>query len=151
MSNEVIESIINEQPTLDDQVRVIRTGQCSSVSGRSTLTYHLGQVGDDGEHYVRIHDNTGRGMFARDWVSASDIRGVLDGDSPLTSSAFKPLYLGRSVNTGGFLMAALRDLGVIGLDAENNRLHVRNPAVPLESVFTPGDEGPTKTRRKGGK
>ena len=150
MSNEVT-TIINEEPTLDDLVRVIRTGQCPSVSGRSTLTYHLGQIGGDGEHYMRIHDNTGRGMFARDWVSATDIRGVLDGDVPLTSSAFKPLYLGRSVNTGGFLMAALRDLGVIGLDAENNRLHVRNPDVPLASVFAPSDEAPTKPRRKGGK
>lgn len=151
MSNEEIESTINEAPSLDDLVRVIRVGQCPSVSGRSTLTYHLGQLGDDGAHYVRIHDNTGRGMFARDWVSASDIRAVLEGDAPLTSSAFKPLYLGRSVNTGGFLMAALRDLGVIGLDAENNRLHVRNPDVPLDSVFTPSDEAPTKPRRKGGK
>lgn len=148
MSNE---EIINEQPTLDDLVRVIRVGQCPSVSGRSTLTYQLGRLGDDGEHYVRIHDNTGRGMFARDWVSAEAIRAVLEGDAPLTSSAFRPLYLGRSINTGGFLMAALRDLGVIGLDAENNRLHVRNPDVPLESVFAPVSEIPSKPRRKAGK
>lgn len=148
MSNE---EIINEQPTLDDLVRVIREGQCPSVSGRSTLTYQLGRLGEDGEHYVRIHDNTGKGMFARDWVSAEAIRAVLEGDAPLTSSAFKPLYLGRSINTGGFLMAALRDLGVIGLDAENNRLHVRNPDVALESVFTPSIDAHTKVRRRGGK
>jgi hypothetical protein len=151
MSNEEIESTLNEAPTLDDLVRVIREGQCLSVSGRSTLTYQLGQLGDDGEHYVRIHDNTGRGMFARDWVSAEAIRAVLEGDAPLTSSAFRPLYLGRSINTGGFLMAALRDLGVIGLDAENNRLQVRNPDVPLDSVFTPNSEVKPKRKSKGGK
>jgi hypothetical protein len=143
------ETIINEAPTLDELVQVLRVGQCLSVSGRSTLTYQLGRMGD--EHYVRIHDNTGRGMFARDWVSAEAIRAVLEGDAPLTSSAFRPLYEGRSINTGGFLMAALRDLGVIGLDAENNRLHVLNPDVPLESVFAPSIDAHTKVRRRGGK
>lgn len=66
---------------------------------------------------------------------------------PITSSAFKPLYEGRSVNTAGFLMAALRDLGVIGLDAENTRLHVRIPDVPLDSVFS---EDPPRRKKKGG-
>lgn len=145
------ETIINEAPTLEDLVQVIRVGQCPSVSGRSTLTYQLGRLGADGEHYMRIHDNTGRGMFARDWVSAEAIRAVLEGDAPLTSSAFRPLYEGRSINTGGFLMAALRDLGVIGLDAENNRLHVRNPDVPLESVFAPSLDAHAKVRRRGGR
>lgn len=149
MSNE--ETNINEAPSLDDLVQVIRVGQCPSVSGRSTLTYQLGRLGADGEQYVRIHDNSGRGMFARDWVSAEAIRAVLEGDAPLTSSAFRPLYEGRSINTGGFLMAALRDLGVIGLDAENNRLHVRNPDVPLESVFAPSLDAHAKVRRRGGK
>jgi hypothetical protein len=145
MSNE---EIINEAPSLDDLVRVIREGQCPSVSGRSTLTYHLGQLGAGGEFFVRIYDNTGKGMFARDWIPAEGIRGLLESDVPITSSAFKPLYEGRSVNTAGFLMAALRDLGVIGLDAENARLHVRIPDVPLETVF--GEAPPPRRKKKGG-
>lgn len=144
MSNE---EIINDEPSLDDLVRVIREGQCPSVSGRSTLTYHLGQLGEEGEFYVRIHDNTGKGMFARDWIPAEGIRGVLESDVPITSSAFKPLYEGRSVNTAGFLMAALRDLGVIGLDAENARLHVRILDVPLDSMFS---GAPSRRKKKGG-
>ena len=75
-----IEEIINETPSLDDLVRVIREGRCPSVSGRSTLTYHLGQLGEGGEFYVRIYDNTGKGMFARDWIPAEGIRGVLAAD-----------------------------------------------------------------------
>lgn len=145
MSNEEI--INDEAPGLDELVRVIREGQCPSVSGRSTLTYHLGQFGEEGEFHVRIYDNTGKGMFARDWIPAEGIRAVLESDVPITSSAFKPLYEGRSVNTAGFLMAALRDLGVIGLDAENARLHVRIPDVPLDSVF---GEAPPRRKKKGG-
>ena len=92
MSNE---EIINEAPSLDDLVRVIREGQCPSVSGRSTLTYHLGQLGEEGgEFYVRIYDNTGKAQwFEMDgsWT-ATDVRSgpVLASSAAPWSTTFNP-------------------------------------------------------------
>lgn len=146
MSNE--ETIINEAPTLDDLVQVMREGQCPSVSGRSTLTYHLGHIGER-EFFIRIHDNTGRGMFARDWIFAKEIEGVISGDGPITSSAFRELYAGRSINTGGFLMAVLVALEVLVPMPEGARGYARNPDVPLASVFTPNDGAEPRRKRKG--
>ncbi|QHE86410.1 hypothetical protein [Hydrogenophaga sp. BPS33] len=144
MSNEEI--TIAEAPTLDDLVQVLREGQCPSVSGRSVLTYHLGHIGER-EHFIRIHDNTGRGMFARDWIFAKEIDGVIAGDGPITSSAFRELYAGRSINTGGFLMAVLLGLGVLVPMPEGARGYARNPDVPLASVFTPTTEAPKRKSR----
>jgi len=147
MSNEEIASTINEAPTLDDLVQVMREGQCPSVSGRSTLTYHLGHIGER-EFFIRIHDNSGRGMFARDWIFAKEIEGVISGDGPITSSAFRELYAGRSINTGGFLMAVLLALGVLVPMPEGARGYARNPDVAIASVFTPVVAA-TKRKSKG--
>ena len=145
MSNE--ENTVTEAPTLDDLVQVIREGQCPSVSGRSTLTYHLGHIGAH-EHYIRIYDNSGRGMFARDWVDSKQIEGVVAGEGPVTSSAFQELYAGRSINTGGFLMAVLVDLGLLIPMPEGARGYARNPEVELASLFTPSTEPKASTKRR---
>lgn len=144
-------STINEAPTLDDLVQVMREGQCPSVSGRSTLTYHLGHIGER-EFFIRIYDNSGRGMFARDWIDIKQMEGVVAGEGPITSSAFRELYAGRSINTGGFLMAVLLDLDVLTPMPEGVRGYARNPAVAIASVFTPSEEpkASTKRRPKGG-
>lgn len=141
------ETIINEAPTLDDLVQVMREGQCPSVSGRSTLTYHLGHIGER-EFFIRIHDNSGRGMFARDWIDSGQIGGVIAGEGPITSSAFRELYAGRSINTGGFLMAVLLDLGVLVPMPEGARGYARNPEVAIASVFAPSTEPKASTKRR---
>lgn len=149
MSNEEIQNVIDEAPTLDELVQVMRDGQCPSVSGRSTLTYHLGHIGER-EFFIRIHDNSGRGMFARDWIFAKEIEGVISGEGPITSSAFKELYAGRSINTGGFLMAVLLALEVLVPLPEGARGYVRNPDVAIASLFTPVVVAP-KRKSKAGK
>jgi hypothetical protein len=146
MSNE--ETTINEAPTLDDLVQVMREGQCPSVSGRSTLSYHLGHIGER-EFFIRIYENSGRGMFARDWIFAKEIEGVISGDGPITSSAFRDLYAGRSINTGGFLMAVLLSLGVLVPMPEGARGYVRNPDVTLGSLFTPTEATTSKRKPRG--
>jgi len=140
------ETIINEAPTLDDLVQVLREGQCPSVSGRSTLTYHLGHIGER-EFFIRIYENSGRGMFARDWIFAKEIEGVVAGEGPITSSSFRELYAGRSVNTCGFLMAVLLGLGALIPMPEGARGYARNPQVPIASLFTPSTE--KRKSRKG--
>lgn len=136
--------------TPDDHIRVIAVRHCSSITGRSTLTYHLGREGE-GVFHVRVHDNTGSGMFTPCWVSLDAIKSVIEASDDLTSTSFKSIYAGKSVNTAGFLLAVLRDLGLIVPNPVNTRVHQRNLNVPMESVFVPAADTPmpkTAPRRK---
>ena len=50
------------------------------------------------------------------------------------SRSFQALHPGRSINTGGFYLAALKDLGLIRANAENTRLHEHIPSLTFEAV-----------------
>jgi hypothetical protein len=92
----------------DDTIKVLKTGTCSTLSAKSTLTYQIGT--QDDEIHVRITKNTGGGLFSDEWVSLIDIRSVLDEQpegTPVTSFMLQPLFHGKSVNTPAFLLAAL--------------------------------------------
>ncbi|MDM4766164.1 hypothetical protein [Pelomonas sp. SE-A7] len=77
----------------------------------------------DSDVLVRLVSNTGSGYFSREWVRFASILELLPPDQPLTFSALQPLFEGRSVNTGGFLMAVLKGLSVIRSMEENPRAH----------------------------
>jgi hypothetical protein len=62
------------------EVLVLKIGTCESLSGRSVLTYHIGYKGvlpsEQGALFrdgiqVRIHENTGKGLFSNAWVPFS--------------------------------------------------------------------------------
>lgn len=112
----------------------IYTAQCSSVSGRSTLTFSIGRHEKDGSLHLAITGNSGSGKWCKDWASAKAIEGVVLGQGELTAHSFQALHPGRSINTGGFYLAALKDLGLIRANAENTRLHEHVPTVTFEAV-----------------
>ena len=123
----------NEIETIDP-IEVIHTGECLSVSGRSTLEFQVGRSKEDGTLHLRISDNSGKGMWCKDWCSASAIQDVVLGEGELTAKSFQVLYLGKSINTGGFVMAVLKDLGLIRANEENTRLHEHVPTTTFEKV-----------------
>ncbi|MEI2659431.1 MAG: hypothetical protein V9G11_05240 [Bifidobacterium adolescentis] len=43
----------------------------------------------------------------------------MKGAAELTAKSFHALHPGKSINTGGFVMAVLKDLGLIRANAEN--------------------------------
>ena len=95
--------------TEDTSMRVLKKATCKTLSGKSTLTYHVG-ADPDHEIHVRVHANTGGGFFSNEWVSLIDIRSVLEEHpegTPVTSFMLQPLFDGKSVNTPAFLLAAL--------------------------------------------
>ena len=104
-------------------IECLCTAECTSVSGRSTLTYAIGRHPDRSLH-LRIVSNSGGGMFCGDWASGDRIDALVAGGHELTSRSFHALHPGKSINTGGFVMSALRDLGLIRLNPENSRHHV---------------------------
>ena len=96
-------------------IRVLKIGSCPSLSGKSTLTYELGCTSDS-EIQIRIKANSGGGFFSQEWISLKSIEDVLENTAegtPLTTTALLPIFSGKSVNTAGFLLAVLKEVGLV--------------------------------------
>lgn len=132
-SNEAVEFAPVE---IIDPIEVICTGTCESLSGRSDLKFAIGRHTEDGTLHLAITGNTGGGMWSRDWCSASDIQDIVLGEGGLTAKSFHPLHAGRSINTGGFILAAIRELGLIRANEENTRVHEHLPGTTFEKVVS---------------
>jgi hypothetical protein len=90
-------------------IRVLKIASCKSITGKSTLTYHIGCTPDHTVH-IRISNNSSTGQFSPEWICIEDIQKALAKgrkEDPLTSFLLEPLLRGKSVNTPAFLMAAL--------------------------------------------
>jgi hypothetical protein len=110
---------------MENEVKVVKAFECKSLSGLSTLTYEIGIRGG-AEGVIRVAGNSGSGMFSDDWVPLREVLNILRlplNQEAISSSAFRPLYLGRSINTPSFLMAALLNEEVIGVNSEKKRTY----------------------------
>jgi hypothetical protein len=131
-----------------DLIETIFEGQSPSLSGRSTLTFAIGRH-PDGTLHLRIVGNSGGGMFCDEWIEAAAIDAIVIGATGLTSASFQVLKPGRSTNTAGFAMAALRSMGLIRANAENTRLHEHVPTETFEKVaMTAIDPGASPKKSK---
>jgi hypothetical protein len=134
-----------------DPIEVIYTGECLSLSRRSTLLYAIGRHAEDGTLHLAITGNSGGGMFCPDWVSASAIQDVVMGESALVAKNFLVLTPGKSINTGGFVQAAVKDLGLIRPNAENTRIHEHIPTTTIQQLVNArisGAQSVSPKRRK---
>lgn len=101
--------------------RILKIAECPSVSGQSTLTYHVG-CDHGGEILLRVYGNTGGGQFNPDWVPLTALRASLAEypvDKPMTTAVLRPLFKHRSVNTPAFLFAVLIAEGLVHKEAGN--------------------------------
>jgi hypothetical protein len=122
------------------------------------LTFGIGRHKDTGELHLRITDNSGKGMWFDGWAPAKDIDAIVKGSVELTAKSFHALHPGKSINTGGFVMAVLKDLGLLRVNSENSRLHLHVPATTFEKVamvrmgqtIEPPVAKPAKRKGKGG-
>jgi hypothetical protein len=117
-----------------DPIDFIYQGECLSLSGRSTLEFAIGRHSEDGTLHLAITGNSGGGMWCKEWASASAIQDAVLGEQGLTAKSFHCLHEGRSINTGGFVLAVVRELGLIRANAENTRLHEHVPGTTFEKV-----------------
>ena len=147
--------ISGEAPSEVDPIEEQFTGDCPSISGRSILTYAIGRHKETGELHLRITDNSGKGMWFDGWASGKDIDAIVKGQDELTAKSFHALHPGKSINTGGFVLAVLKDLGLIRANEENTRLHEHVPATTFEKVAMArmGQvmEAPAKSGKRKGK
>lgn len=107
---------VKEQST----IQVLKASECSSISGRSNLSYSIGSDAQK-KVFIRITENTGAGLFSKEWTAI-----VLPDDKAITSGTLNSLFKGKSVNTAGFLLAVLIHEGVIKIVNEKPRKYERN-------------------------
>lgn len=154
-ASEIPADIQADTPPEIDPIEEQFTGDCPSISGRLILTYAIGRHKDTGELHLRITDNSGKGMWFPGWTSAKDIDAIVKGATELTAKSFHSLHPGKSINTGGFVMAVLKDLGLIRANEENTRIHEHVPATTFEKVAMArmGQvmEAPAKSGKRKGK
>lgn len=104
-----------EKSVTVSSIRVLKMATCQSLSGKSTLTYHLG-VSPDSDIKLRVFANSGGGFFSREWISLKAIQQIMEkrtAANPVVSSSFGTLFAGKSVNTTGFILAILKHLGLV--------------------------------------
>ncbi len=99
---------VNTAPAL----RILKIGTCPSLSEASTLTYHVG-CDDKSDIYFRVFDNSSSGYFNKEWVSMESIGKALGASTAITSFSLHHIYKGKSLNNGGFLLAALKNEGLV--------------------------------------
>ena len=108
---------------IESTIHTIKTGNCSSRSGKSKLTYLIG-ADSSSEIHFRINGNTGNGFFNNDWVPLEIILELLTkAGGAFTSYALHPLLKGKSNNTPAFLIASLLEEGIIHRSVSEKRCY----------------------------
>jgi hypothetical protein len=99
------------------EVAVVARKQAAKLSPRagSGITYELGRL--EGEAFIRIAANDSGGRHSKEWIALGRIREamgkeILEG-KPFAASAMADVFVSRSQNNPGFLVAALRAEGIV--------------------------------------
>ena len=107
------------------QLTTLSTHSCKSLSQKSTLQYIIGKDAE-GDIWLKMTDNSGGGYFNAEPVSMDAISGLLSKLSPkqnISSLYFGRLFTGSSSNSSGFLLACLKDQGLIIKVEGKARMH----------------------------
>ncbi len=99
-------------------VRILKMAPCPSLSGRSTLTYHVGCTPESESPAIlfRVFANSGGGFFSNEWVELSEVQNAfakVPGDIAITAHVLSPLFQGKSANNQSFLFAVLKHEGLV--------------------------------------
>ena len=123
--------------TSSENIRVLKTDTCKSLSGKSKISYQIG-CNSKNEIHFRITGNTGGGFSCNEWIPLNAILQTfkkVPKDSPLTSIYLFPLFKGKSVNTPSFLMAVLLMENLVEPLPKKIRCHrLIEPKVFLEEI-----------------
>lgn len=101
--------------TVEPSVSFLQTAKCDSISQKSQLTYNIA-LNDEGLVIIRIASNTGGGFWSREYVPVSKIIDVIQSvpeDQPITSVHLFKLFVAKSQNSPGFLLAVLLKEGLL--------------------------------------
>ncbi len=127
--------IIMPKTETNNSIHLLKAFKCPSISGRSTLTYHLG-YDDKKKIYFRIFNNTGNGFHSKEWVALDDITEALENaEEPFNSIVLFTLFKHQSLNSPAFLFAALKSERLVQAIKGKQRCHeLADPKPFLEKV-----------------
>jgi len=128
-----------------DNISVLKKEMTKSVTGKSFIHYELGND-PEGVLHIRITVNTGGGYFSKEFVRFDAIYKELDriGDQQVTSYHLKPLYEGKSVNTPAFLLAAMKNEGLLVPHPEKARCYAKtDPSDFIKAIQALADKPTT--------
>ena len=111
--------------TTELPLRILKIGRCQTVSGKSTLTYHVGCT-PESVIKIRLYGNSGNGFLNQDWIPWTAIQERLEpqlGATSFTSQVLHSLFSGKSLNSPGFLMAVLKAEGVVRVSTVKRRCY----------------------------
>ena len=111
--------------TTELPLRILKIGRCPTVSGKSTLTYHVGCTAES-VIKLRLYGNSGNGFLNQDWIPWTAIQARLEpqlGATSFTSQVLHSLFDGKSLNSPGFLMAVLKAEGVVRVSTVKRRCY----------------------------
>lgn len=105
---------------MSEEIRILKTGKCPSLSGKLTLTYNIGANGEN-DIYVALTGNSGAGIFNKDWIAHDEIYSLLANQEKVTSGSLHELFEGRSSNSAGFILAVLLNEKLVKVSAAENK------------------------------
>ena len=113
-------------------VRILKIATCLTLSGKTKLTYHIG-LKDVADVQFRIYANSGGGFYSNEWVAAKAIQQALSAETLVTAGSLHPIFKGKSANTAGFLLAVLKQEGLIARSTESPRKYVRTESEAFDA------------------
>lgn len=117
--------------TAEAQIRIVKVGTTTNVSGKHKLTYHIGCDANSDIRF-RVYENSGGGYFSTEWVSLQAIQQAIEqGRKPTTSFALYDIFKGKSVNTPAFLLAVLLKENLVQIHEENQRCYAATNPDPF--------------------
>jgi len=117
----------------EQEMRILKTGECPSLSGKSTLTYQVSSDNDNNV-YIALTGNSGAGIFNKDWFALEEIYSLLVHQEKVTSGSLHGLFEGRSSNSAGFILAVLLKEGLLKISPGNKHYDFVDSAVFKEYV-----------------
>ena len=128
---------------IESTILTLKTGNCSSRSGKSKLTYLIG-ADSASEIHFRINGNTGNGFFNNDWIPLETILELLGkSGGAFTSYALHPLLKGKYNNTPAFLIASLLEEGIIHRSVSEKRCYEMSDVSVFMAKIKPLTESKT--------
>lgn len=135
--------------TTEPEIRILKKGTCPSLTAQSDLDYQIG-CDDESTLLIRISGNTGNGHFNKHWVRLHDLLELIaDAGELFSYSVLHAMFKGKSVNTACFLMAALKNEGLV--EAKDRRYVRKDPETVManfKKLMSPKTTRKTPTRKQ---
>jgi hypothetical protein len=129
-------------------MKTIKQDTCPGLSGENTLTYEIG-IEQDKTFWLRLVKSSGGGFLHNDWLSVDAIMATLrKAATPFTSWVVHTLFLRKSANSPAFLMAVLRQEGLVTSAPDKPQAFVVDDPDAAFAIFQKRINGAAPTTKK---